>query len=411
MSTWIEKAKTKFSITLGDGQVYYPLSMNANKSVEFNISEFNFRNLDGTLVNKRRRMGTTYDLTMIFQGGDHLDKAQAFQKSSYNTKPWSIQHPYYGVLGVQPITPVSYDNNNQAQGTTIIKVTVRETLNYKQVTNTQAPADAIADGQQSTARHYATYFVTKVATPTVKDVQQMKKDLNGVQNILKNISAGYTDIINAYNKTNIAINAAIGNVTGYANAVQAYLLLPALIAGTAVARVQNLANIEGYFAAQFSKGLNADIKALLFLESGAVMGAMCLASVSNLSSTDYQYSNQVTGVISTIISSYNAYILGLDVMQTATGNEPGSWAADPDSIIALDNLLYLTLSTLFTIQANSKQAKYVTLTRPNNVITVAWQIYGLVSDDSTIDKLIADNNWGGNMLLQIPQGTQVLYYA
>ncbi len=127
MGSWIEKIQKQFSIAVG-GTIYKPSYFNANRAFEYNFAEFDFRNLDGTLVDRRRRRGTVYNLDMQFQGDNNIDVATAFQNSANsNTNPWQISHPFYGKLLVQPITPVFHDNGNKILNTTRITVTVRET--------------------------------------------------------------------------------------------------------------------------------------------------------------------------------------------------------------------------------------------------------------------------------------------
>ncbi len=413
MASWVEKIKTKFQITTGDGKVYAPLSFNANRSVEYNVAEFNFPNLSGTLVEKRRPMGTVYNLDIYFLGGDNIDVATDFQKSADNSSPWIISHPFYGRLIVQPISPIFHDNGNKILNATRITVTVRETISRQALVATQSPNDVIAAQQASTAQHFADYYVNAIPVPSVKDITQMKSDLSDVEKALINIQANANNLKNAYNAANAAIDNAIGNISGAISAIQTVLALPALIADT-------IANRVGYLVSEFvALGAQIDnlhlvkpsLKGLWFLEAGTCISAICLAAITNISATDYVYSSQVMNIISQLTSNYNNYLAALDGMQTATGSEPDSWMPDATTMINLDGLVNLTLATLFDIQQNSRQPRTLTLTRDSNTIYIAWQIYGLLPDDSTIDQLIADNNISGIELLQIEKGRQILYYV
>lgn len=417
MASWVEKVKQQFSITTGDGKVYTPFSFNANRAVEYNVAEFDFRNLSGTLVEKRMPRGMVYNLDLYFNGGDNLDKAKAFQLSGNNRNPWTIQHPFYGKLVVQPISPVYYDNANNLLNATRITVTVRETISKAALTNVKSANDVIATNQVSTAQHYAAYYVNIVPAPKVVDVLQMKADLNLIQRVLKTASAGAALINNAINAANAAINHAITDVSNAISTIQSLITLPATIIDSVANRTAYLNGIYNSLASglalriELNKVIPVSLKALFFTEGGTAVSAMCMASITNITATDYAYSAQVLKVIAQVTAAYNDYLLRLDQMQTYNGSMPDSWIADPTSVIALDNLVNYTLQTLFNIQANSKQAKTITLTRDSNVIEIAWQIYGLLPDDSTIDQIRADNNIGMNELLQVQKGRQILYYA
>ena len=155
----------------------------------------------------------------------------------------------------------------------------------------------------------------------------------------------------------------------------------------------------------------ARLKNLWQAEAGACISAMCLCTVTNVTQSDYTYSNQVNTVIATLLQAYNGFLGNLDAMQTANGSEPGSYVPGIDSLFALDELVNTTVNNLFAVQAQAKQPRNVVLTRDSNVIYVAWQIYGLLADDSTITKIIQDNNIVNDLLIQIPKGYNILYYA
>jgi hypothetical protein len=411
MANWIEKIKTQFSITMGDGKVYTPFSFNANKSDEFNLAAFNFRNLDGTLIDRRRRMGTVYNLELYFNGGDHLEQAQKFQKSSWNTKPWTIQHNMYGQLTVQPISPVFYDNNNKLLNATCIKVTVQETIGAAQVAPTESEPDVIATTAASNAQHFADYYVATVPIPSVSDTNQMKANISGFQKALSKISNGADALRNAYNSAFSSINNAIHDVSAAVSQIQYYLSLPAYIEDSVINRVNYIAQEIDSLQAQVENLHLVPLKALWLNNAGSCLNAMCVATITNIATTDYVYSSQVLTVISSITTRYNAFVDNLDTLQTFNGSEPDSWIADPQCIQTLDDLVSYTLATLFAIQANALQPRTVTLTKDNNIINVAWSIYGLLPDDSTIDRIIADNNLSGDELWQLPKGKQILYYA
>ena len=421
MATWIEKAKTQFSITMGDGSVYTPLSFNANRSSEYNFAEFDFRGLDGTLVDRRRKRGMVYNLELYFQGGNNLDLANSFQKSADNRNPWTIAHQFYGQLIVQPISPVFYDNSNKLLNATKITVTVRETLTKSALIPTQSAGDIITANQTSTASHLAAYYVNIVPIPKVRDINQMENDLNGFQQALKKISDILSTIVNGYKAANAAIDNAIADVSSAISTIQYFLALPAFIADTIINRVNY---INGELNSLYNQALTLTIppipsltqewsklKSLWMTEAGTCVSAMCLASVTNIAATDYAYNSQVMTVIGQITTAYNSYLANLDAMQTPNGGELNSFVPDPTCLIALDDLVNYTINNLYTIQANSKQPRTITLTKDSNVIYIAWQLYGLAQDDSTINQIIQDNDITGNELIQVLKGRNIVYYV
>jgi hypothetical protein len=124
--SWLDLVKRDLIITTGDGKKYTPSYLNARRGKDFNVAEFEFSELDGTLVKKSRPKGTRYPLELYFIGADHLDTARAFDISSNDKRPWKLDHPYYGIQFVQPTATMDFDNS--VQNVTKITTVVMETI-------------------------------------------------------------------------------------------------------------------------------------------------------------------------------------------------------------------------------------------------------------------------------------------
>ena len=85
MSSWLDLVKTDYVIKTGDAFTYKPLWLNARKSKKFNISQFEFKGINGSLVKKGNPQARVYDIEIYFQGADHMDQAKLFDLSSYYT--------------------------------------------------------------------------------------------------------------------------------------------------------------------------------------------------------------------------------------------------------------------------------------------------------------------------------------
>jgi len=124
--SWIENIKSGLSITTGDGKVYNPLYVITTKSVDYNVAEFEFPNITGTLVKRNTAKGARYRFEMIFQGDDHIEQFKAFELSNNDQRPWQVFHPIYGNILLQP-TSLIYDptglNNTKVTGDLIETIT------------------------------------------------------------------------------------------------------------------------------------------------------------------------------------------------------------------------------------------------------------------------------------------------
>lgn len=411
MANWKDLDKAVFSITCGDGKKYTPNMLNANLSVEYNVSQFNFRNISGTLVDRQNPMGVVYNLELVFQGADHIDKAKAFRLSANDKRPWTIAHPKYGQLFVQPIQGLFFDNNDHIANTTRITGPVMETFGKSKITVTASAPDVIATNKATTDRHYAENYVNAVPVPTVKDMNAMRVDTVAFSGIMAKISVGSEYIKNTYNKVNAAIDNAAHDAAGAIGGIQQFLSIPAVIEDKIINRIGYLVDEYNFLLAEARSLHFVPLKHLYQTNAGTCISSMCLASVYNISDTDYAYSSNAINVAATIIGSYNGYLTALDNLQTTNGGELDSFIPDVTSISSLENLVNYTVSALFDIAANAKQQRTFTLTKDNNWINIAYQIYGLVPDDSTLTTIMQDNNAGLKEMLQVRKGRNIVYYV
>lgn len=413
MASWIELYQNiPFILYTGDGAKYTPIMRNANLSTEFNISSFVFRNVKGTLIDKRNPMGNVYDLNLIFQGDDHVDVSTAFRKSANNRNPWTIQHTLYGRLTVQAISPIRYDNSDATLNITYITVTVQETIQKSKITFIESIPDNIFANQEIISDTLTENYIANVP-PQISDVNEMGKLAKLYNTAVSTYITSQKDLanyINQYNKTFAAIEQAFSQAGTAISNLQTLLGLPAKLAENVAARMNLLVN---QFTAIVGEIGNITIPSLKYLwqnNTGDIINSMCLAATLNVTSDDYQYNSDVLSVISTIVTSYNTYLSNLELLQTPNGGELDSFVGDAESLIMLDNQVNTTIVYLFTVANAAKQQRTVTLTKDSNWIYIAYQLYGLLPDDSTIERIIADNNAGPDEMIQVKKGRVITYY-
>ena len=123
--SWLNQITKDLEIFMGDGVTFRPSWMNAKKSTEWNVSTFEFPNVEGSFVDRKLSKGTIYPLELFFTGDDHLDISEEFSESAKDRRHWHLRHPYYGDVRVQP-SKISYDNSNH--NVTKITIVVQETI-------------------------------------------------------------------------------------------------------------------------------------------------------------------------------------------------------------------------------------------------------------------------------------------
>lgn len=410
--SWFNNIKEGYTITTGDGVKYTVNWLNAQRIREYNVSEFNFKGVAGTLIDRRLPMGTRYDIEIYFQGVDNLIHAQNFLESADgSTKAWNVNHPMYGSLFVQPLSLKFDDSQFNA---TRITGTVIETIGRARLANNISPIDIIQAQKLSTDAAFATAFVTAIPTPTTADIISIGDDMTTIeklQSAFVTVTENAEAVQNAYNTVNAALDATIRDAFTIVNTAQAMLNLPATFANTITNRVNFLIRSFQALAAKVASLSLPDLKRIWEINAGTTIAALCSTTVTGIDSDSYPNRTTVILITENIIDAYNDYISNLDTLQSDFGGRADSYIPDYTAINAVTSLVYYTISNLFGIAENAQQERIYTCDADTNVVLLAYKLYGLESDDSTITKIINDNSIGLSEMLQIKKGREIIYYV
>lgn len=402
--SWLDTIDQSLTIRTGNGSEFSVLWKPLSKALEWNYAEFNFNNIDGGLVRRERLKARKFPIRFWFQGEDHLDNAQAFENSSRDTRPWTISHPLYGSILVQP---TSLEFNNEQYGITEITGTVIETLTddlpvfspdpvYK-ITNDKAALDEVL---------IAAYD----DTPTVEDVTEVLEENNNFFLKALKLLKKAGEYINKFKAAQRAALNAISKVSSAIRAGQALINAPAMFANGIKERVGLLKDQFGGLRASVSRLTGRSGKKMYESRGASFVGTMCLAAAYPQPG-DYSNRPAVTETIEAVITMYNDYAADLDSLQSINGGSPDSYIPDFESLKRLKDLVDFTVSSLLTISLGAKQERTVILENDSNWILLAHRFYGLKADDSTIQELIDNNQAGLNEMLVVKKGRRVVYYV
>lgn len=405
--SWKLNAAENMIITTGDGKEYRPLYINTVKSFEFNTARFNFPGVEGTLVTRGERQGSTLTLRIIFQGSDHLDVAEQFEQSSKNKRAWTINHPMHGVLTMQP-TKITFDNTKY--NTSEITVELLETITR------DAPivgVDPINQVQINAANlDDATSEAFEVATDLdTADTVLMGNALDDVYNDAQAIIEDDADLQDYFNKYQVASTAILNATTAPLEAIQAVravITAPALFSQTVKARLNMLQTQLEDLIARVYKTPNE--KTIFENYGNGIVATMVLVTTYPLNALDFKNATDILDVIDQIGTNYDAYIGNLESLQTDTGDTTDSYLPDQSAMSGLQQQLNYCVSNLLDIALSAQQERQIILEYDSNIVNLAHRFYGLDSDDATIDEFIKTNSIGLNELLQIKKGRVLRYY-
>lgn len=405
--SWLENIKTALVIETGDGNKFTPSWLNASKATEYNIAEFDFPNIPGTLVKRSKPRGRKYNLEIYFKGDDHLEQSNEFEKSANDSRAWTISHPFYGRIIVQPVS-LAFDNTRY--NTTKITGVIIETITEDNPKTTIAPIEKIEADKELLDTIFEDSFVNDVI-PDTDDINTLSENTDTFYNTGLKIASDKLDAenyFNLFNDANAAILEATAEPLAAIRALQAVINAPALFVQGVKARITVFVEQITKLSSRLDDILTPSNKKIYENNVGVALSAMALAS-SNPQEGDYDSRAKVLEIIDEITVSYNTYLADLDTLQTDTGGDEDSYIPDSESLTGLNNLMNFTLSNLFDIALESKQERSIILNNDSNIVLLAHRFYGLQADDSTIDSLMEINNIGLNEILNIRKGRNIIY--
>lgn len=409
--SWIDRVQSDFTITCGDGSSFTPLWVNASKSVEYNLGSYEFPYLEGTLVKRRKVKGRQYNIEIIFQGEDHLDTALTFDRSAADPNPWTISHPLYGSLKVQPIS-LMFDNNSF--NTTRITGTVIETIEEDAPKATESPEDKIASMKSITDAQLSTSFATEVPAPRVAVVEGMKANNLANFNAGKKILSPGIDAENYYNAFNNA-NSFLSDVSKGLTApidalsqVQNFLSAPVLFGVGVEARIKMFITQLNGLRQSLQNTIERPFKKIFEHNSGSIISSMAQTTVTNAS---YPNRKSALTIAQYLIVMLDQYMEDLDTLQSDNGGSPVAYIPDANSLIALCQLVNYAVSNLLQVAANSKQERIVYLPYDMNIIEATHKYFGLVEDDSTIEQFIEVNDIKMDEYLILRKDRPITYFV
>lgn len=413
--SWIEKVNRKISFFMGDGKYYYPEYLNAQKVQEFNVSVFNFTDIDGSLVQRKKPMGRKFKIEIYFQGPDCIDTAAAFEESAKDPRHWHIQHPLYENIRCQPLS-LTYDDS--VNNVTKITGTVIETILGVYPEGLIEPLDA-AINSKAESDSVSVFKFANTSNLNGDDAKNMFATVDILEgNVLKDtdINTDLSEYLNIVRRARAAISKATSDGLNAMENIKEVINAPLLLnLGTFATQRVLLRQIESLSLTILGKNPDgSSVTARKYFEtvSAIALSALFLNSVDNVGNV-YQSRIAVIDNIDVMIEQNNNYLSALDELQLSDFTQDDIYIPDYDSMEAYNNMFSTVIGNLYQIATEAKQEKIITLSSDTNIINLTSRLYGLKPDDAddNINFLIETNSIGLNEKLILKKGREIKYYV
>jgi hypothetical protein len=402
--SWVDRLKDiEFTITCGDGKVFKPLWKSGEKSKDFNTTKYDFINVEGSFIDRKKSQSNTYPLIFWFQGEDNIEQAEAFEESANDSRYWTVEHPFYGTIKGQPN---NLKRSDTAYNVTEVLVDFWESIIDDLPKSSTSARDAISSKVDS-INILGLNSMTSKSNPTSKAISLLANNLLLTKSKFKPNTDSFNNYQGIITKASTNVTLIVSDTLTSFTDLQDVINAPALFATPVIQRVQSFVSVYEVIKLSIPSVFS---KYNFESQSASMLAGACLAAVNPVES-DYITRDQVNDVNVLITTAYNDYLSFLDEISVEVYNVEETYSPDVAIQSALNELVNFTSKALFDISFDAKQERLVELNSDTNLIVLTHKYFGLDADDKNILAFKETNNIKNDELFKIPKGRVIKYYS
>ncbi len=404
--SWEDRLEnTVFEITTGDGKKYKPLWISGEKSVEYNYGKFDFINVEGSLIDRKKPKSCKYPLTFLFQGKNNIDESEEFERSAKDSRYWVVVHPFYGVIYGQPL---SISRSDVHFNTTKVSVDFWETIIEDYPASIVSLKDRVFSEALSLNALGVAHFVSSIK-PSSSDIPLIKENIATSSRAFSVLHSG-DEIIKYKNKTIKALHAADNLVLNSEGLIKAVQLIVDVSKGSVSIqkRVQVLESV--YYSLKSILRKNQNSKYYFEAQGATILCAIFETAVTPTQG-DYATRDQVQTCSNRLLKIYNDYVKTIDDNQVFQYDIENKWNPSADLQTALHSIVINTVSGLSGLAFGAKQERIVEVEKNTNIFLLTHTYMGLDSNDKNLELFRKINCLGGSELFLIRKGRKIKYFV
>lgn len=421
--TWESALREEIKLTSPEGNVFYALWRNNERSFEKKLGRFNPPKFSGTIVQDLGHTGDLYPLNVYFDGPFHQDDVDNFYKALKEKGQWEVIHPVKGPLILQlilcreVISPIETGNYTELELQWIVPANLQRLVSPLELLSSLIAeiSNAIADA--------------------IAILQQLKTDLyaaiTAASNALNQIAALQDDTLGQLVSTSALAQDAFETAqTSFNNALAAFGIdntdtadIGQGMVDMSLAAVSEETNFEN--PAAYYESLNDDMTSVaiddiseegynnaLCIEFGMTTSLIAVAQL--VANVEFESRSDVINAIETITSFFNDTVASIEDLQDlfSSLDIDFQYFSQTLTYTTLINLYTLCLRYLFAQFYELSTEKVITLKKNRSPIEITVTEYGtLGKDDINYDLFLTSNNLTGDDILLLPAGMEVKIYV
>ncbi len=359
--------------------------------------------------------GQTFPLQVYIDGGDYDLIADAFVTGLSESGPGTLKHPRWGDMLAMPITWSQSDGFVDGMGRSTFEIEFARADTTQYPTSASAIGLMLEDSIQEASDNASTLWLTdpwSAISPSEADLSTAKDSIVGgtvtLVDRIKAFASRVSDIATEIGNRAAAIAAEIDTAIIAEPRQFVTDVISLYTAGSAV----NTAirdKIKGYketLDAAIKTGTDTAAQALaLYLQ---YFGISAGAAASTLTG-DLNDRSDTVAAAEAIQDLSDELIAGIEAAEDAT-----DYAANAAMVSAIKAMLAAAAALLLQKSFTLRAARHLVLSKDCTPLDLVYDLLKPDSGDAldaALDDFIAQNALGGDLLLLIPAGTEVAYYA
>ena len=377
----------ELTIVTGDNEIFKPLYTTSSQDIEFNVSEFNFIELEGTLVTRKKVKSQKIPLNIIFQGDDHIDIAEKFLESSKDPRYWTITHPIIGEIYGHP---ASINKINDDLNTVVFNIDFWETILPGQIKSAKVYPLELIESKNFELIEFGSLNLIPDQKPELKSLVakiQSRYDVLIDKTNIDKYKGFIADAMSGFDKLLSEPQKAIRNIS---NLIQ----FPAYIQGSIKIRV----NIV--------KAILDDILEILPKNKivYSIFGGAVIAAISQIilkpGENDFITRSQVREQFNILSQTYDLFLNEVD---------DGNFQQDFQEAITLNEIVINTLYYLYDVSFDAKQERFDIVESDTNLILLTHKYMGLDFEDKNLNTFRELNGIKNKNLFIVKKGRKITY--
>ena len=377
----------ELTIVTGDNEVFKPLYTTSSQDIEFNVSEFNFIELEGTLVTRKKVKSQKIPLNIIFQGDDHIDIAEKFLESSKDPRYWTVTHPIIGEIYGHP---ASINKINDDLNTVVFNIDFWETILPGEIKSAKIYPLELIESKNFELIEFGSLNLIPDQKPELKslvtkiksryDVLIDKTNIDKYKGLIADAMSGIDKLLSEPQK-------AIRNIS---NLIQ----FPAYIEGSIKIRVNIVKAILDDILEILPKN-----KIVYSIFGGAVIAAIAQI-ILKPGENDFITRSQVREQFNILSQTYDLFLNEVD---------DGNFQQDFQEAITLNEIIINTLYYLYDVSFDAKQERFDIVESDTNLILLTHKYMGLDFEDKNLNTFRELNGIKNKNLFIVKKGRKITY--